>query len=123
MIAFFFLGLDSSLYIIPALSIVDKKQKIDCKWSLTDITAFPKSSQTPNSLPTCCIWWQTLECNQNALIGFDTGNILLVSLTDGRVLGSCSIPEPIRRLHVCLDNIKETVSLLVSIYFASSVRI
>ncbi|CAG9760775.1 unnamed protein product [Ceutorhynchus assimilis] len=106
--------LDSSLYIIPALYIVDKKQKIDCKWSLTDITAFPKSSETTNALPTCCVWWQTLECNQNALIGFDSGKILLVSLTDGRVLGRCHIPERVRQLHVCLDNVKETVSLLVN---------
>ncbi|XP_050304400.1 uncharacterized protein LOC126741961 [Anthonomus grandis grandis] len=106
--------LDSSLYIVPALYIVDKKQKIDCKWSLTDITAFPKCSQIPNLLPTCCVWWQTLECNQNALIGFQTGKILLVSLTDGRVLGECNIPEAIRGLNVCIDNVKESVSLLIN---------
>ncbi|KAF7273866.1 hypothetical protein GWI33_013444 [Rhynchophorus ferrugineus] len=106
--------LDSSLYIIPALYIVDKKQKIDCKWSLSDITHFPKISPLPNFLPTCCIWWQTLECNQNALVGFDCGNIVLVSLTDGRVLGGCTIPEPVKKLHLCLDNIKEVVSLLVT---------
>ncbi|XP_066245482.1 uncharacterized protein ca [Euwallacea similis] len=106
--------LDSSLYIIPALYIVDKKQKIDCKWSLNDITSFPKASSTQNALPTCCVWWQTLECNQNALIGFDSGKILLVSLTDGRVLGGCDVPEAINKLHICLDSVKESVSLLIN---------
>ncbi|XP_030764189.1 uncharacterized protein LOC115888568 isoform X2 [Sitophilus oryzae] len=106
--------LDSSVYIIPALHIVDKKQKIDCKWSLSDITHFPKISLLPNALPTSCAWWQTLECNQNALVGFDSGNILLVSLTDGRVLGGCSIPEAVTTLQICLDNVKEIISLLVT---------
>lgn len=105
-------GLDSSLYIVPALHIVDKKQKIDCKWSLTDVTAFPKSSNLPN-LPTCCVWWQTLESNQNALIGFDTGQILVVSLTDGRVLGGCHVTEPVVKLYISVDNVKDIVSLLV----------
>ncbi|KAH1017237.1 hypothetical protein HUJ05_007910 [Dendroctonus ponderosae] len=105
--------LDSSLYIVPALHIVDKKQKIDCKWSLTDVTAFPKTSNLPN-LPTCCVWWQTLESNQNALIGFDTGQILVVSLTDGRVLGGCHVTEPVVKLYISVDNVKDIVSLLIS---------
>lgn len=92
---------------------MDKKQKIDCKWSLYDVTAFPKASQTANILPTCCTWWQTLDCNQNALIGFENGKILLVSLTDGRVLGGCEVSEPVQKLIICLDSLKENITLLV----------
>ncbi|KAL1494566.1 hypothetical protein ABEB36_010144 [Hypothenemus hampei] len=106
--------LDSSLYIIPALHIVDKKQKIDCKWSLTDVTSFPKISKSPHSHPTCCVWWQTLDCNQNALVGFNYGKILLVSLTDGKVLGECHIRDGVTKLHICFDEVKETISLLVN---------
>ncbi|CAH1985984.1 unnamed protein product [Acanthoscelides obtectus] len=106
--------IDSSLYIIPALSIVDKKQKVDCKWSLNDTTYFPKHPQVPDAKPTSIIWWQTFDCNQNALVGFENGNIVLISLTDGRCLGSCSIGEPVKLLCLCQDNSLETVSLLIN---------
>ncbi|KAI4462030.1 regulator of chromosome condensation [Holotrichia oblita] len=106
--------LDASLYIIPALSLVDKKQKIDCKWSVNDITYFPKHVNTPESKPLCAVWWQTLECNQNALVGHENGSIGLISLTDGRCLGSCSVNEAITHLYLCQDNSLDSVSLLIN---------
>jgi WD40 repeat protein len=106
-------SIDGSLYIIPALSLADKKQKIDCKWSLNDLTHFPKHSQTPDSKPTCVVWWQTLDSNQNALVGYESGAIALVSLTDGRCLGCCAISEAVTRLSLCQDNTLDSVSLLV----------
>nr|XP_022917889.1 uncharacterized protein LOC111427131 [Onthophagus taurus] len=105
---------DNSLYIIPALSLVDKKQKIDCKWSVTDLTHFPKHPLAPDSKPLCAIWWQTLECNQNALIGYENGSIGLISLTDGRCLGYCTISEPVIQLIICQDNSQDTVALLIN---------
>lgn len=109
----FLTAIDGSLYIIPALSLTDKKQRIDCKWSLNDLTHFPKHSQTPDSKPTCIVWWQTLDCNQNALVGYESGAIALVSLTDGRCLGCCAISEAVTRLSLCQDNTLDSVSLLV----------
>lgn len=61
------------------------------------------------------MWWQTLDSNQNALVGYETGSIALISLTDGRFLGSCSISEPVRELHLCQDKEVKTASLLVSL--------
>nr|XP_015840194.1 PREDICTED: uncharacterized protein LOC103312885 [Tribolium castaneum] len=107
-------SIDGSLYIIPALSLTDKKQKIDCKWSLNDVTHFPKHSQTPDSKPTCVVWWQTLDCNQNALVGYESGAIALISLTDGRCLGCCAISEAVTRLSLCQDNTLDSVSLLIN---------
>ncbi|CAG9862070.1 unnamed protein product [Phyllotreta striolata] len=106
-------SLDCSLYIIPALSLVDKKQKIDCKWSLTDLTHFPRPAQIPDSKPTSVIWWQTLDCNQNALVGFENGAVVLISLTDGRCIGSCSITEGVKDFDICHDNNLD-VSLLIN---------
>ncbi|XP_025828979.1 uncharacterized protein LOC112904044 [Agrilus planipennis] len=107
-------SLDGSLYILPALSLVDRKQKVDCKWSLNDVTHFPKHSQAPESKPQCIVWWQTLDCNQNALVGYENGAIGLISLTDGRCLGVCSVSEDISKLYLCQDNSLDCVSLLVS---------
>lgn len=60
------------------------------------------------------MWWQTLDSNQNALVGYETGSIALISLTDGRFLGSCSISEPVRELYLCQDKEIKAASLLVS---------
>lgn len=114
---------DVSLYILPALSIVDGKQKIDCKWSLSDVTCFLRHDKTPNVRPTCVIWWQTLDCNQNAIVGHEDGNISFVSLTDGQNIGVCGVCEPIDTLHICHDNNLDSVTLLVSgIFFFGSRR-
>ncbi|KAK4876051.1 hypothetical protein RN001_012473 [Aquatica leii] len=107
-------GLDSSLFIIPALSLVDKRQRIDCKWSVTDLTHFPKPPQTSDSKPLCAVWWQTLDCNQNALIGYEDGTISLICLTDGRCLATCKISDSITKLYLCQDNSLDCVSLLIN---------
>lgn len=108
-------GIDGSLYIIPALSLVDKRQVIDCKWSTNDVTHFPKHHQAPDGKPTSLVWWQTLDSNQNALVGYESGAIALISLTDGRFLGSCSISEPVKELYLCQDKEIKAASLLVSV--------
>lgn len=81
---------------------------------MNDITYFPKHVNTPESKPLCAVWWQTLECNQNALVGHENGSIGLISLTDGRCLGSCSVNEAVTHLYLCQDNSLDSVSLLVS---------
>lgn len=105
---------DVSLYIIPALNIVDPKQKIDCKWSLSDATFFPRHDKTPNVKPLCIIWWQTLDSNQNAIIGHDDGSISFVSLTDGQNIGLCNIASPVQSLNICQDNHLDSVTLLIT---------
>lgn len=102
-----------SLYILSALNIVDNKQKIDCKWSLNDVTCFARHEKTPNSKPTCVIWWQTLDCNQNAIIGHEDGNVSFISLTDGQNLGVCTITEPVAYLNICQDYNLDNITLLV----------
>lgn len=106
-------GADGSLHIIPALNLVDKKQKIDCKWSLSDITYFPKHPQSPEARPTTIVWWQTSDSNQNAIVGYDNSRLALISLTDGRCLNCCGISEPIKEMILCQDSTLDCVSLLV----------
>lgn len=79
------------------------------------MTHFPKHSQTPDSKPLSIVWWQTLDCNQNALVGYDDGAIGLISLTDGRCLATCNVGDSVVRLYLCQDNSLDCVSLLVSI--------
>lgn len=100
---------------MPALALVDKRQRIDCKWAINDLTQFSKHQLTPIAKPTAVVWWQTLECNQNALVGYESGEIALISLTDGRCLGNTSIPESVVAMILCQDNTLDVVCLLVSL--------
>lgn len=105
---------NGSLCIIPALHLVDKRQKIDCKWSLTDLTQFPRNEPPINSSPTAVVWWQTLDSNQNALVGYENGRIDVISLTDGRCLGSSRMPTGVASLQLFNYNAFKEVLLLVS---------
>lgn len=109
--------MDSTVFIIPALALVDKTQKIDCKWAINDLTQFPKHQQTPTAKPTFVIWWQTIDCNQNALVSYDSGEIALISLTDGRCVGNTAINESVVEMVMCQDNSMDIVCLLVSLKY------
>ncbi|XP_045473518.1 uncharacterized protein LOC123679961 [Harmonia axyridis] len=105
---------DSSLHIIPFLKLVDKKQKVDCKWSTSDLTHFFKPPQSPDSKPTSLVWWQTLDSNQNALIGYENGTIVLISLTDGQFISTCTVYEAITELNLRHDNNLDACFLLIN---------
>lgn len=79
------------------------------------MTQFPKHQLTPIAKPTCVVWWQTLDCNQNALISYESGELALISLTDGRCLGNTAISESIVGMVLCQDNSLDIVCLLVSV--------
>ncbi|XP_044753583.1 uncharacterized protein LOC123312995 [Coccinella septempunctata] len=105
---------DSSLHIVPFLSLVDRKQKVDCKWSISDLTHFFKPPQSPDCKPTSLVWWQTLDSNQNALVGYENGVIVLISLTDGRLISTCTVNETITELNLRHDNNLDACFLLIN---------
>lgn len=78
--------------------MVDPKQRIDCKWSVTDTTVFARDERTNIASATCVAWWQTLDSNQNAVVGHCDGTLTAVSLTDGRWLASWQVEESVARL-------------------------
>lgn len=83
---------------------------------MNDATFFARHDKTPNVKPLCIIWWQTLDSNQNAVIGHEDGSISFVSLTDGQNIGLCNIASPVQSLNICQDNHLDSVTLLVSIH-------
>lgn len=96
------------------MSLVDKRQKVDCKWSISDLTHFFKPTQSPECKPTSLVWWQTLDSNQNALIGYENGVIALISLTDGGFISSCTVNQTITELNLRHDNNLDACFVLVS---------
>ncbi|XP_066992544.2 uncharacterized protein ca [Anabrus simplex] len=115
-------GYDSSLFIIPALAIVDSSAVLDHRWSTTDVTPFfTTTSVTINGscsktyAPVAIVWWQSLqECQHTAVVGNERGDIMFISLTTGSQLGITYIKSPITSLHICQDNSLDTVFLLIT---------
>lgn len=55
-----------------------------------------------------------MDCNQNALVGYENGIIALISLTDGRCLATCSINEAIKEMYLYQDNNMDAIFLLIN---------
>jgi hypothetical protein len=121
-----FSGNDGSIFIIPALSLVDPNAVLDHRWSSTDLTSFPSPLLHANpsnsgitniqrSHPTSVVWWQSLlECHHVAIMGTDCGDIIFVSLTTGLQVGITFVQATVEMLHICQDNSLDSVFLLVS---------
>jgi hypothetical protein len=124
---FQFPGNDGSIFIVPALSLVDPNAVLHRRWSTTDLTSFPSpllhtnpSSNSYNtnirhSHPTAIVWWQSvLECHHVAIMGTDCGDLIFVSLTTGLQVGITFVQATVSVLHICQDNRLDSVFLLVS---------
>lgn len=66
--------------------------------------------------PKCCIWWQTNNGDQRAIIGYSEGTICIVRLTiNCPFIGTCSVERGnIEKLIICRDNNSETVTLMIN---------
>ena len=50
-----------------------------------------------------------------AILGSELGELSFIDLCTGREVGGTYINQPITALHICSDNAKDTVYLLVSV--------
>lgn len=66
--------------------------------------------------PKCCIWWQTSNGDQRAIIGYSEGTICIVRLTiNCPFIGTCSVERGnIEQLIICRDNNLGTVTLMIN---------
>lgn len=66
--------------------------------------------------PKCCIWWQTNNGDQRAIIGYSEGTICIVRLTiNCPFIGTCSVERGnVEQLVICRDNNSETVTLMIN---------
>lgn len=66
--------------------------------------------------PKSCIWWQTSNGDQRAIIGYSEGTICIVRLTiNCPFIGTCSVERGnIEQLIICRDNNLGTVTLMIN---------
>ncbi|XP_076231996.1 RCC1 and BTB domain containing protein claret [Calliopsis andreniformis] len=109
-------SIDGSIYIIPALCLVDEHCEIDRRWTSDDITSFPSiSSQTSHSKPTSIVWWQdTVTPAEIGIIGTECGEIIFINLETGHQATVTHINGNIVSLHICRDQGTDSVSLLIT---------
>lgn len=109
-------SIDGSLYIVPALALVDENSSIDHRWATNDITSFSSlNTQSSYARPSALVWWQgVVESSHVGIIGTEHGEIVLVNLESGRQVGLTNVKGNVSSLHICQDNSLDVVSLLIT---------
>ncbi|XP_012265195.2 uncharacterized protein LOC105691366 isoform X1 [Athalia rosae] len=109
-------SIDGSLYIVPALALVDENLSIDHRWATNDITSFSSlNTQSSYARPSALAWWQgVVESSHVGIIGTEHGEIVLVNLESGRQVGLTNVKGNVSSLHICQDNSLDVVSLLIT---------
>ncbi|KAF7988653.1 hypothetical protein HCN44_001226 [Aphidius gifuensis] len=107
---------DGTIYIVPALALVDKSNTLDHKWSIEDITPITIIDlPSPYSRPTALTWWQGVtQSSHIGIIGTDEGEIIFINIENGQWIGSTQVSGTITSLNICQDNSLEIVSLLIT---------
>ncbi|KAH0535397.1 uncharacterized protein LOC123267719 [Cotesia glomerata] len=106
---------DGSLYIIPALALLDDEHTIDHKWSIEDATQLPIADHQSYSKPSALTWWQGVtQYSHIGIIGTEEGEIIFVNLETGQWIDSTRVNGSISSFCICKDNHLEIVSLLVT---------
>ncbi|XP_063216868.1 uncharacterized protein LOC134527844 isoform X2 [Bacillus rossius redtenbacheri] len=105
---------DGSIFVVPALCVVDPGAPPDHRWSMDDVTAFP-GAVAGRGRPTAVAWWQGVrEPRHVAVVGTDQGELCFFSLAAGVSAGDTRVTAPIEALHVCGDNGLDSVFLLIT---------
>nr|XP_033323093.1 uncharacterized protein LOC117218656 [Megalopta genalis] len=109
-------SVDGSVYIIPALCLVEEICDTDKRWTSDDITSFPSiSSQSSHSKPTAIVWWQDpVTPAEIGIIGTEYGEIIFINLETGYQANVTHINGNIISLHICHDKSNDSVSLLIT---------
>ncbi|XP_015431451.1 PREDICTED: uncharacterized protein LOC107187791 [Dufourea novaeangliae] len=109
-------SIDGSVYLIPALRLVDETCDIDKRWTSDDITSFPSiSSQSSHSKPTAIVWWHdTATPAEIGIIGTEHGEIIFINLGTGHQMNVTHVSGNITSLHICRDESNDSVSLLIT---------
>ncbi|KAF4527744.1 hypothetical protein B566_EDAN014954 [Ephemera danica] len=107
-------GCDGSLFVVPALSLVDPSAALDHRWRGGDITELPLTPGTSRPTPSALVWWHNLDGQHVAVLGSAQGHICFVSLTSGADLGRTGVPESVEDISLCQDNNLDSVFILIT---------
>ncbi|XP_076290430.1 RCC1 and BTB domain containing protein claret [Lasioglossum baleicum] len=109
-------SIDGSVYIIPALCLVEENCDADERWTSDDITSFPSiSSQSSHSKPTAIAWWHDVATPAEiGIIGTEYGEIVFINLETGYQTNVTHINGNIVSLRICRDESNDSVSLLIT---------
>ncbi|XP_077282523.1 RCC1 and BTB domain containing protein claret isoform X3 [Temnothorax americanus] len=108
--------LDGSLYIVPALTLVDETCIVDKRWKTDDATYIPfVTSQLSHFRPRAVTWWKDMKMSMDiGIVGTECGATIFINLLNGQQLGITYITESISGLHICRNEYNEIASLLIT---------
>lgn len=103
---------NASLFIIPAVSMLDPESQVNQLWRLDDVTII--SSLKLRGSPTVALWWHTLDDQQVAIISTKLGEILFVNLLTQKVVVKSDVDAVVKNLELVQDNQQITTHLLIT---------
>ncbi|XP_064605669.1 uncharacterized protein LOC135470577 [Liolophura sinensis] len=107
------LTLQSELFIVPALSLLDPLARVNQLWRLDDITSL--RIQTLPRGPSVVCWWHTLDDYQIAIVGTKESRLLFVDLRRQDVLTEMSVNGTVSGLELVQDDDQMSTHLLITL--------
>ncbi|XP_024872319.1 uncharacterized protein LOC112454915 [Temnothorax curvispinosus] len=117
--------LDGSLYIVPALTLVDETCIVDERWKTDDATYIPfVTSQLSHFRPRAVTWWKDMKMSMDiGIVGTECGATIFINLLNGQQLGITYINESISGLYICRNEYNDVASLLITSKFQQQWRL
>lgn len=103
---------DATLFIVPALSIMDPSAKVNQLWREDDVTI--TKVKRPKGIPTVVLWWHTLDDQQVAIIGTKIGEIIFVDLLTRKTLNEIKFDCKIMQIDIVEDDQQMMTNLLIT---------
>ncbi|KAJ8301898.1 hypothetical protein KUTeg_020885 [Tegillarca granosa] len=103
---------DCTLFIIPALAIMDPKARVNQLWKIDDVTI--TKVKRPKGVPTVVYWWHTMDDQQIAIIGTKNGEVLFVDLLRRKKVNELTVDTKIMQFDLVEDDQQMSTSLLIT---------
>ncbi|KAL3853004.1 hypothetical protein ACJMK2_016594 [Sinanodonta woodiana] len=103
---------NGSLFILPALAMLDKITQVNQLWKLDDVTII--NACKPRGVPTTLIWWHTLDDQQIAIMATKLGEIFFIDLLKKKLVAESSVDAHIKRIELVQDDQQMSTHLLIT---------
>ncbi|KAK3585949.1 hypothetical protein CHS0354_038491 [Potamilus streckersoni] len=103
---------NGSLFILPALAMLDKTAQVNQLWKLDDVTII--TACKPRGVPTTVIWWHTLDDQQIAIMATKLGEIFFIDLMKKKLVAESAVDAHVKRIELVQDDQQMSTHLLIT---------
>ena len=105
----------SILRLVPENRVFGKQESSGLGWEKEVLTrVYPGPGEEAWGPPTSLLWWETSDFLQLALVGTQSGFLVVINLVTQTLVGSCKVSGPILQLEVVVDSAMDCVHVILS---------